>query len=182
MGSYENWARIIGGILDAAGIESFLANAAEFYEQSDVESAVWRAFVESWWDKHQDTEVGASDLFAVALETEGLDLGTGNERAQKTSFGKALGRQRDRVIGDYRIVQTGTVRRAARWRLQEVNVGERLLMPPRAPESDDTVIYMGPDAETFTNVHLGSCAYCTRPTTSADGYCSAACRDEDTPL
>ena len=29
----------------------------------------------------------------------------------------ALGRQRDRVIGEYRVTKTGSVRRAARWRL-----------------------------------------------------------------
>jgi putative DNA primase/helicase len=117
LGSFESWTRILGGILEAATIPGFLANLATFYEEADFEGAIWRAFVAAWWDRHQTTEVGAGDLFPIAVETEGFDLGAGSEKAQRIVFGKALARQRERVIGRYRLVRTREVQRAARWRL-----------------------------------------------------------------
>src|SRR5205823_12295978 len=46
LGSYGEWARVIGGILAYAGIPGFLANVQEFYELADTETAVWQGFVE----------------------------------------------------------------------------------------------------------------------------------------
>jgi hypothetical protein len=117
LGSYEQWSRVIGGILEHAEIPGFLGNLSEFYEQADLEGAVWRDLVGAWWEKHHENEVGVADLFLIALGTEGLDLAGKTERAQKIAFGKALGKQRDRVIGEYRVVNVGTHNRAGRWRL-----------------------------------------------------------------
>jgi hypothetical protein len=117
LGSFEEWAGVMGGILKAAGVEGFLANVGRFYEAADVETTVWRRFVERWWEQHQGSVVGAGDLFELAQADEAMDLGTGNERSQRTRFGKALGKQRDRVIGGFRVVQDGELRRVLQWRL-----------------------------------------------------------------
>lgn len=117
LGSFEQWTLVIGGILETSGIPGFLANLNEFYEASDVEGQVWRQFVVAWWDKFHENEVGAAALFPLALQTDCFELGKGTERSQRTMFGKMLGRQRDRVIGDYRIVQTGVSHKAKNWRL-----------------------------------------------------------------
>ena len=122
LGSFERWAPVMGGVLETAGVPGFLGNAEEFYEVADVEGAVWRQFVEIWTEKHGEAEVGASDLFDIALTVEGFDFGKGSERAQRTAFGMALSKQRDRVIGDHRIVQAGygqktKSNKAKRWRL-----------------------------------------------------------------
>jgi hypothetical protein len=119
LGSFEKWTEVIGGILEHAGIPGFLENTAEFYELADAEGAAWRTFVTAWWDKYQDTEVGAAKLFPLTEEIECFDLGKGGERSQKTTFGKMLGKQRDRVIGDYRIMAVGKSNRANRWKLQK---------------------------------------------------------------
>lgn len=122
LGSFEVWTHTIGGILEHAGISGFLANSDEFYEQADIETAVWRAFVEMWWEKHQSTVVGAKELFPIASETDGLDLGNGNEKSQQTKLGTKLRAQRDRVIGRYRIVHAGVSHKSARWQLLPTNV------------------------------------------------------------
>jgi hypothetical protein len=119
-GSYEKWCHVIGGILEHGGIHGFLGNAVEFYEIADTEDAAWRTFVEAWWEKKRDAVVGTADLFPIAKEFECLDLGEGSERSQKTSFGKQLGKQRDRVIGNYRIVSAGKSNRASHWKLQQI--------------------------------------------------------------
>jgi hypothetical protein len=35
LGSYESWARVIGGILDVAGIQGFLGNVKEFQAEAN---------------------------------------------------------------------------------------------------------------------------------------------------
>jgi putative DNA primase/helicase len=117
LGSFEAWSRIIGGILEHIRIEGFLGNLSEFYEVADTEGATWRSFVEGWWDQFGSERVGAASLFALAQSTEGMDLGHGNENSQKMVFGRALSKQRDRVIGDYTIKSAGTSKRLAQWKL-----------------------------------------------------------------
>jgi hypothetical protein len=117
LGSYEQWSHVIGGILGHAGIGGFLGNLAEFYEQADVETAVWRAFVEAWWEAHGTTEVGTAELFPLTESVEGMEFDGKTPQAQRVAFGKALSRQRDRVVGEYRITKAGELRRAMRWRL-----------------------------------------------------------------
>jgi hypothetical protein len=117
LGSYERWAAVIGGILDVAGIPGFLGNLDIQYEAADGEGEAWRRLVEAWWEKHGDAAVSAGELFALAVELEGFDFGKGDERAQKISFGKQLGNQRDRVIGGYCITFAGTVKRINQWQL-----------------------------------------------------------------
>jgi hypothetical protein len=98
-------------------VTGFLGNLSEFYEVADTEGATWRNFVEAWWDKFGMEQVGASDLFALAIETEGMDVGQGNEKSQKIIFGKAMSRQRDRVIGEFTVKNAGATKRLAQWRL-----------------------------------------------------------------
>lgn len=47
LGSFESWATVVGGILEAAGIDGFLSNRAQYREAVDDERAEWRAFVEA---------------------------------------------------------------------------------------------------------------------------------------
>ena len=118
LGSYEIWTEVIGGILEHAGFSGFLSNLSELYEQADAEGAVWRRFVQAWWEEHHDNPVGVAELFPLAQELEDFDLGHGvTERAQKTVLGKALGKRRDMVIGDYTVVRAGVQKRATLWRL-----------------------------------------------------------------
>lgn len=45
LGSFEEWCRIAGGILQFAGIPGFLGNLDEMYKQSDPTTAAWEAFL-----------------------------------------------------------------------------------------------------------------------------------------
>jgi len=128
LGSYESWTRVLGGILETAGIPGFLSNIEEFYEAADTEGAVWRQFVALWWERFEDKPVTTADLFPLAVEMDSFELGNGSDRAQKTAFGKRLAKQRDRVIGDYCITFAGINHHARTWRLLKVgehgNIGE----------------------------------------------------------
>jgi hypothetical protein len=105
LGSYESWARVIGGILSNAGIAGFLGNVHQLYERADTEGATWRALVAKWWDTFKDTAVGTSDLYPLALALDTFNFGKATtERGQRTVLGQKLAQQEDRVIGDYRVV------------------------------------------------------------------------------
>lgn len=123
IGSFENWAHVVGGVLEVAGIPGFLGNLDEMMDASDSEGAGWSAFIAAWWDRFGTAEVGAADLFDVALFCDPAPPITGHtDRAQKTSFGIAVKKMRDRVfkVGDLtlRLVQAGTFRRAVKWQLK----------------------------------------------------------------
>jgi putative DNA primase/helicase len=114
LGMFEAWARTIGGVLRVAGIDGFLENIEALYEESDHEGATWRAFTAAWHARHDRSAVTASDLYDLA---EGLDLGTGSERSQKTRLGKMLAKMRDRRFGALRVEEAGFSEGRQRWRV-----------------------------------------------------------------
>lgn len=117
LGSYHKWTYVMGGILQNAGIPGFLQNINEFYEVADAEGALWRTFTEEWYQRFDSEVVSVSDLFPIADELEIFDFGQGSPKSQKIIFGKLLGKQRDKVIGDYKITPAGKKQRAQMWRL-----------------------------------------------------------------
>jgi hypothetical protein len=121
LGMFEQWAMVIGGILEVLKIPNFLGNLSEFYEQEDTESAVWRELFARWWGKYEGVEVGIADLYPLVISSNAdpidLELGDGSERSQRTRLGKRLGDVRDRQYGEYRIVQGGKRQGAQLWRL-----------------------------------------------------------------
>jgi hypothetical protein len=131
IGSYESWSRIMGGVLEVAGIEGFLANLDEMLAAADGEGAIWRSFIGGWWDRFGTAEVGTGDLYEVALACEPpLPLGAGGDRSQRTRLGKALARMRDRVFDidgrKMRVRTLGVSHQAKRWQLTiEGERGER---------------------------------------------------------
>jgi hypothetical protein len=138
LGMFEVWAKVIGGILDVAGIGGFLGNLDEYYEKSDVEGAAWRGFVAAWWVAHGPRDVTVAALWPLAVD-EGLDLGDRSEQSQKSRLGKQLTQQRDRTFAvmvdnetkQMRIQQEGTEHRARLWQLVPVQSPESA--PPATP-------------------------------------------------
>jgi len=118
LGSFEEWTKVMGGILEHAEIQGFLGNIIEFYNTADTESGMWREFVNSWWDTFKDEKVKISDIFPIAEKIDGFDLGKGaTERAQKTALGMKLKKMRDRIFDDKKICMAGTYNNATLWKL-----------------------------------------------------------------
>jgi hypothetical protein len=125
LGMFESWARVMGGILDAAGIPGFLGNLQEFYDAADAEGGAWRAFIASWQHQYGTREMKAGDVFSLAVDA-GIDLGDKGEQSQKTRLGRKIAEARDRVFrvntGEdddqlLKIIRAGTQHRATTWRL-----------------------------------------------------------------
>jgi hypothetical protein len=124
-GSFERWAAVLGGILQTAGINGFLDNATELYEQLDPEHEEWLSFVECWFAQHRGEAVCVAELYAVAAVNNLLDevvtprhRGEGMQAA-RVRLGKALAKRADRVFGKYQIKRGKTVHGQATWMLAE---------------------------------------------------------------
>lgn len=55
-GSYESWAGVMGGILEAVGIPGFLENENELYERVVSKNDLLIDFVKAWWEVQRNRE------------------------------------------------------------------------------------------------------------------------------
>ena len=106
LGSYEEWSRIVGGILTSTlDGTAWLQDRDDLYRNADRTGDEWREVIERWGERHGTARVVASRIIMIANEF-GLVQGTigdGGERSQATRFGAALARQRGRIYGRWRV-------------------------------------------------------------------------------
>lgn len=95
MGSFDLWAKAIGGILDHVGIPGFLDNARQFSETANSDSDDFRSFIRAWYAKFSEQEVSTKAVLDLA---EDLPLGDGTEPAKRKRLGQLLAKNRDRVF------------------------------------------------------------------------------------
>jgi len=105
LGSYEEWARVMGGILDFIGVPGFLGNLSSNDEVNSTE-AEWRGFVNLWWAFLRDKEVTIRELYELAMEGDVLSgvMGDGRDMSQRTKLGLALGNREGQVWSGKKIV------------------------------------------------------------------------------
>ena len=107
LGSFEGWSEVVGGILALAGIDGFLANLDQLYDQADQDGQKLREFTAAWWEAFRDAEKQVSEL-NIFCEQRGLMLearGDGPPRSQQVRLGNALSKCRDRLFGELRVVK-----------------------------------------------------------------------------
>jgi hypothetical protein len=132
LGSFEAWAKVMGGILDAARVEGFLGNTDDLYGTADLEGQEWRAFVGAWNERFGTQPVLASDLVDLAVERDLLGgiIGDGSLRSQATRLGKALLANRDRQFGDLRIEIGLRAHNQTAWRVVPTSNGDGTIAVP----------------------------------------------------
>ena len=141
LGSFEAWSKVVGGVLEAAGINGFLANRDELYRRLDGESEEWRSFTRAWFEAFAEEPVKTADLLVIGQEflpslfERAKESST--DRALKTRLGKALGERRDRRFADLFIRHVGEDGHAkgALWRIEVVEDAEGDAPTP-APSAD----------------------------------------------
>ena len=69
LGSFEVWARTVGGILAFAGVRGFLQNLDALYEQNDEETGEWEAFLLAWSEVFGEETITVADLCDTLLPT-----------------------------------------------------------------------------------------------------------------
>lgn len=113
-GSFEAWEKIVGGIVETAGLPGFLGNLTVWRSESDFDSQYWIGHLA--WLREQ---FGAETFRTADVKTKALTLGLDyyaapprlDDPAEKT-YGKALGeaysRIRSRRYGEFWLERTGT--------------------------------------------------------------------------
>lgn len=136
-GSFEEWVKVMGGILQVIGVEGFLENEDELSETANTSNAAWRAFVGAWFDKYGMHPVTTKELFLIASRPDyevgensggmGLldeELGAGKEASRRRILGHALTHRKDSVIAGCKIVPAKPQNGLSRWALSVVNRAE----------------------------------------------------------
>ena len=68
IGNFNEWAEIIGGILENAGLEGFLGNLNSMHENSMADQNQWRAFLSQLYDNFPDKEFSTAEFCAYLQE------------------------------------------------------------------------------------------------------------------
>lgn len=158
LGSFEQWALVMGGILDAAGVTGFLGNLDVFYEVAASSTEALRGLVQAWWDQFGSGEVGVAQLFPVAESVESLDLEAASDKARSTKLGKLLGARRNQVVGGFRIEPGRKHQGAQLWRLvpvqpvNVVNISEHPGLGSRQSNAKERAENVHQPSPTFTTV------------------------------
>ena len=66
IGGFENWRRVVGGILRANGFRDFMAGREAFLEARDDGRGESYAFASAWWQRRQGRPSLVKDLAAIA--------------------------------------------------------------------------------------------------------------------
>ncbi len=136
LGSYEGWTRVMGGILEAAGVAGFLENRRALFDEAGSEFDAIREFVQVWHERHGQAVTESTDLFRIASYPDdpqcadigdwtnvlGDFLGAGKQPSRATRFGKFLSTYKDRVVGGLKIRQDKPARGKGRWHLEAVKI------------------------------------------------------------
>jgi putative DNA primase/helicase len=127
MGSYEAWSKVLGGILDVAGVKGFLSNLDDVYDSGDdTETDDTKRFLARWWETHRDHPKTPAELFAIANQEDvALPLTGKDDHARRISLGRYLQRQQGRAFD----LSIGTV--VPRRRPDEGRPTWRLMLRPR---------------------------------------------------
>src|SRR5262249_2091093 len=103
MGSYDNYARVLGGILRACGVQGFLLNRKRRVSRKP-EQERWNALISEWFRRHATRLISTAHAWEMIRADKSLgeafaDILDGkSEESQKKKLGKRLAAAQDRVF------------------------------------------------------------------------------------
>lgn len=68
MGGFDEWVKVLGGILSYAGITGFLGNTEAMYAEADIEGVQWANFMNLWHEVLSEIEVTTGELIKEMLK------------------------------------------------------------------------------------------------------------------
>jgi hypothetical protein len=126
LGGFEEWCRIVGGILEHAGIEGFLGNLDEFYRDADPSFPQWVAFLSGLLVLMPKGRFKSADVLPLLREDAAFratlpdELGEHDSPSFQKRLGKALQKRAGRRHGDrvLRVVNAGSNQGVTVWCIQ----------------------------------------------------------------
>ncbi len=126
MGGFESWIKIVGNILNYAGINGFLDNLERLYEDSDEDTPQWEGFIGAWHEIIGEEFYTVPDLVKKFAEQEKVkevlpsDLGDDlKDKGFTRKLGKALSRRSGVRFSNGLVIQKGKVQhKAVTWAIK----------------------------------------------------------------
>lgn len=130
IGGFEDWCRVVGGVLENAGVKRFLGNLAEMYTLVDEEAPAWEGFLTTWHETLGEQAVTVAELvgrlklgqplrqalpddLAGALENPQADFPKRLGRALKARVDKRFGSEGLHLVR----AESDSHSKVARWRV-----------------------------------------------------------------
>jgi putative DNA primase/helicase len=114
-GSFDSWREVVGGILNAAGVNGFLLNLEEARAEADQESATIRAFIAAWRTEFGSEPVSAAELLKICRGL--LDLPE-SDHAASIRVGLFLTKYQGQIHDGSRIERQSAAQGRTQWRLR----------------------------------------------------------------
>jgi len=149
LGTYEEWTRIVGGILQHAGIAGFLENLADQYAESDLDTPEWGTFLTTWHDIFGEMQVSGNEIMLRLLKEESGEednaliltlpddlAGIWATKDKRVGFTRSLGwalkhKNGTRYGCGLMIKSAGTSKRATLWKVVKIGSGQTTLSPSK---------------------------------------------------
>lgn len=137
LGKYEEWCKIVGGVISYMGIEGFLENLESMYDKMDQETLKWEMFFEIWHQEIGGEAITSAKLANILKDNENLSnslpdsLPSLNDKSFTRSLGNSLAhRDHIKYSNGLTLQRAGEERHAVKWRVlnlrQEQEVDEFL--------------------------------------------------------
>jgi hypothetical protein len=123
LGSFEEWSRVVGGVLETAGVQGFLGNVQELRAAADADEYAWADFYRRWHTHFGSNPTKAGDLlqeFCVDEQLAGW-LGDKGEASRKTRLGHLIRKRIGVVSGGYRVERYDQYGNAIRYRILQLS-------------------------------------------------------------
>lgn len=144
VGSFEDWSRTVGGILQHVGVEGFLSNLDLLYDMTDEDATQWEAFLSAWLAcigeqpvtttelcdalSNDSTLLGSSTQHPELREALPEELGVALDKDKKgtsgrsfrSKFGRALAKRADTQYETVRLERAGSDdhNKTSKWRVK----------------------------------------------------------------
>ena len=144
LGSFDEWAEIIGSVLAFAGIEGFLGNLKRTQTVQDEDTQQWAAFFDAWWDVFKDAPVVVNELCEKLIETSAddaravpdpllvhVDVHGARAGALRRALGQHLSRLMGRIFNGRKLLDAGRDNHHKRrlWRLAGIDTRSQRDLP-----------------------------------------------------
>lgn len=132
VGGYDEWARLVGGILAHAGLQGFLTNLERLYEEADEEDGQWAAFLACVAGTYGERPFTVAELCEAvrdhqralweALPDDLVEAAEASFGSLRARLGRAFAKRADTPYGEdgLRLERAGddSHRKVARWRVR----------------------------------------------------------------
>jgi hypothetical protein len=161
LGGFDQWLATLSGILSFAGVEGFLENLGEMYDEADADGPQWAAFVDRWYSIWEDEPVTVAkivdhiraegahtdldDQLMSVVPDEVVEAWSKPGASFARKLGDCLRHRSGRVFPNgYRLVKAGVSHQAVLWSMKKV---EEEPEPTEGGESSTLYVENSTEAE-----------------------------------